>query len=302
MEQFDLTVIGAASAGMPAAIYAKRFGMSTLLIGAEVGGLLNESNQVENYPGFSSIAGLPLMLKFKEHVESLDIPLKEEWVKEIRKDDDDFIITTDKSEIKTRSIIYTAGAKHRHLGVPGEAKLSAKGVSYCATCDAAFFRGVPVIVVGGGDAAAQAADQLAQHCTHVYVAVRKDHMRAEPINQKRIENNEKITILYETEIKEIIGENAVKSVKLSKPFNSSDELAVEGVFIHIGADPQSQLAEKLGVELEDTKEIKIDPASRTNIKRFYAAGDVANRPYKQTITGAAEGVIAAFSAFDDLHK
>lgn len=287
---------------MPAAIYSHRFGMKTLVIGAEVGGLLNESSNVENYPGFATIRGLELMNEFKKHVLALGIPLKEEWVKKIEKTDDGFTVTTEKGEYTTRAIIYTAGSKHRHLGVPGEEEFNNKGVSYCATCDAAFFKGVPCVVVGGGDAAAQAADQLAQHASHVYVLVRKDHMRAEPINRKRIEENPKVDILYKTELKEIMGDTQVKKVKLSKEFNGTDELEVEGVFIHIGADPQSKLAADIGVELDDLKNIKIDPQSRTNIPKFYSAGDVADRPYKQTITGAAEGVIAAFSAFDDLHN
>ncbi len=299
---YDVIIIGAASAGIPAAIYAKRFGLQTLLIGAEIGGLLNESQRVENWPGEQVITGMELMNKFKLHVESLGVPIKTEWVKKLSKDEGGFSVVTDHDAYRTRAIIYAAGSKHRHLGVPGEEELAGKGVSYCATCDAAFFKRVPVIVVGGGDAAAQGALQLAQHASKVYVAVRRDVMRAEPINQERIKAEPKITILYETRVSEILGEQKVTGVRLTKPSEGKEILPVEGVFIQIGAAPQSQLARSVGVKVNEQGEIIIDDASRTNIPRFYAAGDVTNRKYKQAITGAAEGVIAAFSAFEDLGR
>ncbi len=303
MADYDVIVIGTGSAGMPAAIYAQRFGLKTLLIGKVVGGLLNDSHNVENYPGFPSIPGFDLMMKFKEHVDSLKIPVKEEWATDVRKEaDGTFIVVTDAAEYTGKTLILTTGTKHRKLGLAREDELAGKGVSYCATCDAAFYKDVPVAIVGGGDSAAQAASLLAQHASHVSVIVRKEKMRAEPINVKRLEKSPKVTILYGTNVTGIVGKEAVEGVKLSKPFQGSDTLKVDGLFMEIGADVQSELAEKLGVALNERKEIIIDNASRTNVAKVYAAGDCGDRKFKQAITGAAEGVIAAFSAYEDLKK
>ncbi len=301
-EQYDLIIIGAAAAGMPAAIYAKRFGLNTLIIGAEVGGLLNESHNVENYPGFPSIPGRELMLKFKEHVESVGVEIKQEWVKALEKSDAGFNVVTDNGEYAARALVLTMGSTHRKLGIPGEEEFASKGVSYCPTCDAAFFRNVPVAVVGGGDAAASAALLLAEHASKVFVLVRRDVMRAEPINRQRLEAHEKIEILYETKPVEFVGEQLLTGIRLSKPYNGEEILPVEGVFVMIGSDPNSALAEPLNVALNEKKEIIIDEQSRTNVPFVYAAGDIANRPYEQVITGAAEGVIAAFSAYKDIRK
>lgn len=303
MADYDVIIIGAGSAGMPAAIYAQRFGMKTLLIGKIVGGMLNDSHNVENYPGFPSIPGFDLMMKFKEHVDSLNIQFKEEEATGANRNEDGTIsVTTNKSSYNTRAVIITTGSKHRHVGIPGEEELSGKGVSYCATCDAAFFKDVPVAIVGGGDAAAQAANLLSQHSSHVYVLVRRDVMRAEPINREKLEKNPKVDILYETKPTEVLGDSQVTGVKLTKEFNGSDTLPIEGFFVEIGADALSDLAFQLGAKINEQKEIIIDSESRTSAPMVYAAGDCGNRKFKQAITGAAEGVIAAFSAFEDIQK
>ena len=313
MEKWDTIIIGAGSAGMAAAIYAARFNMKVLMIGKVVGGLLNESHNVENYPGYKSIPGLDLMMNFKEHVDNLNIPLKEEWVVDATAHNLDnpketyFEITTvDENEDKHiyygRTVILTMGTKHKRLGAKGEDALSGKGVSYCATCDAAFYKKIPVAIVGGGDSAAQAADLVAEFASHVYLIVRKDQMRAEPINKKRIEENPKITILYNTEVSEVIGEKEVESLRLTKPFNGSDILPLQGMFVEIGHDVQSEMAVKLGVKVNDHKEIIIDGDSATNVRGVWAAGDVGNRRYKQALTGASEGAIAAFGAYALLKK
>lgn len=305
---YDVIIVGAGSAGMAAGIYSVRFGLKTIVLGKVVGGLLNESHNVENYPGYASIPGLDLMMKFKEHCDHIGVPIKEEWVTSAQSlpGDDSTgtlyrIIAEDdsgaKREYTGRTIIFAMGTKHRKLGAKNEEKLSGRGVSYCATCDAAFYKNVPVAIVGGGDSAAQAGDLVAQFASHVYMLVRKDQMRAEPINIKRLEQNPKVTIIYNTEALEAIGDKALTGIKLSTLYNGSDILPVEGMFVEIGHDIQSELAAQLGVALNDHKEIKIDSESRTNLPGVYAAGDVADRPYKQAITGVAEGVVAAFGAY-----
>lgn len=292
---YDVIIIGAGSAGMAAGIYTARFGLETVIIGKVVGGLLNDSHRVENYPGFTAIPGFDLMMKFKEHVDSLKVPVKEEWVTSINKNKDGtFTATTDKAEYTGKTVILTMGTKHRHLGLPHEEEFAGKGISYCATCDGAFFKDQDVAVVGGGDSAALGAQLLAQHAKSVTVLVRKEKMRAEPINLKRLEENDTITIKYNTEVKELLGKDGLEGVKLS----DGSELKVTGLFVEIGHIIQSELAEQLGVKLNEHKEIIIDSGSKTNVPGIYAAGDVANRRFKQAITGAAEGVIAAFSAYE----
>ncbi len=306
--EYDTIIIGAGSAGMSAAIYMKRFNMNVLIIGKVVGGLLNESHNVENYPGFASIPGLDLMMKFKEHCDHLAIPFKEEWVNDAKVHDYDnpqktkYELTTEdddgnKHTYFAKTVILTMGTKHKKLGAKNEEALSGRGVSYCATCDAAFYKNLPVAIVGGGDSAAQAGELVAQHASKVYMIVRGDKMKAEPINIKRLENNPKVEMIYSTQVLEAIGEKAVTGIRLSTKYHDSDILPVEGLFVEIGHDIQSELAVKLGVKVNDHKEIVIDSDSKTNIRGVYAAGDVANRKYKQAITGAAEGVVAAFSAY-----
>lgn len=300
MESYEVVIIGAGSAGMSAGIYAQRFGLSTLIIGKVVGGLLNDSHKVENYPGFTAIPGFDLMMKFKEHVDSLAIPVKEEWVTKVEKkegNDAGFIITTDKQEYFGKTLIITTGTKHRHLGLEGEEELAGKGVSYCATCDAAFTKGQDVIIVGGGDSAAQAGALVAQHAKKVYVAVRGEKMRAEPINIKRLEDNPKVEIIYTSSVTELKSDaSGLTGVVL----NNGREIVLQSLFVEIGADVQSELAIQLGAAVNERKEIIIDEHSQTNIKGLYAAGDCGNKKFKQAITGASEGVIAAFSAYEYL--
>ncbi len=297
--EYEVIIIGAGSAGLSAGIYAQRFGLKTLVIGKVVGGLLNDSHKVENYPGFTAIPGFDLMMKFKEHSDSLDIPVHEEWVVSAEKKENKFFIKTDKAEYVGKTLIITTGTKHRHLGLEYEEELAGKGVSYCATCDAAFTKGQDVIIVGGGDSAAQAGALVAQHANKVYLAIRGDKMKAEPINIKRLEDNEKVSLLYNTQVAELLYDNAgLTGVKLS----NGDELTLQSLFVEIGADVQSELAIQLGAEVNDMKEIIIDDESKTNIEGLYAAGDCGNRKFKQAITGAAEGVVAAFSAYDYIQR
>jgi thioredoxin reductase (NADPH) len=313
MDKWDVIIIGAGSAGMAAAIYAARFNLKTLVIGKVVGGLLNESHNVENYPGYKSIPGLDLMMNFKAHCDNLQVPFKEEWAVDAKAHNLDkpretyFEIITENDEgVRTtyfgRTVILTMGTKHKKLGAKNEDALAGKGVSYCATCDAAFYRNIPVCIIGGGDSAAQAGELVAEFASHVYMIVRADHMRAEPINLKRLQENPKVTILYNTEVKEVLGEKEVEGVVLSKPFSGKEILPVQGMFVEIGHDIQSEIAVKLGVKVNDHKEIIINSESETNIRGVYAAGDVGNRKYKQALTGASEGAIAAFGAYALLKK
>ncbi len=302
-ESYDTVIIGAGSAGMAAAIYAARFNLKVLVLGEVVGGLLNESHNVENYPGYASISGLDLMMKFKEHMDNLKVPVRNEWVTSVKILHDGepkrraFEVKTGEATYHARTLILAMGAKHKKLDAKNEEHLAGKGVSYCATCDAAFYRDIPVCIVGGGDSAALAANLVKEFASKVYVIVRKDQMRAEPINRRRLEESDKIEIIYNAQVEEILGKDGVEGVRLSREHRGSQVLAVQGVFVEIGQVIQSELAAQIGVARNGRQEIIIDAKSQTNVPGVYAAGDVANREYKQALTGAAEGAVAAFGAY-----
>jgi len=187
--------------------------------------------------------------------------------------------------------------KERELEVPGHDELKNKGVSYCALCDAPLYKDKVVAVVGGSDSAAKEALLLAKYCPKVYIIYRREKLRPEPINARRIEREPKIVVITETNVTEILGETKVTGVKLDKPHDGSDTLQLDGIFVAIGGIPYSDLAKKLGAELNAKGEIKIDRSSRTNVEGMFAAGDVVDSEFKQAITGVAEGVHAAYQAY-----
>lgn len=199
---------------------------------------------------------------------------------------------------KAHTILIATGSERRKLNIPGEEEFTGKGVSYCATCDGPFFNDKVIGVIGGSDSAAKEALFLSQHAKKVYIIYRGEEIRAEPINKKRVEENDKIEIIYKTNITEIKGEQSVKSVI----FDNDKEFEVDGVFIEVGSNPKSEIVKNLGVQVNDKDEILINRVSETNIPGIYAAGDVADAPFKQAITGVAEGVIAIYSAFEYIKK
>ncbi|MFW9828973.1 MAG: NAD(P)/FAD-dependent oxidoreductase [Candidatus Thorarchaeota archaeon] len=291
---FDLIVLGGGPAAIGCAIYAARFAMEVLIIGKTFGGLIATTHLVENYPAITSTSGQGLMDMFKDHMDSLKIPYISDEIRNIEKVDDHFVLHSFFQKFNAFSLVIATGSKRRKLGIPGEEQFAGHGVSYCATCDGPFYRDKVVCVIGGSDSAAKEALFLAKNSKKVYIIYRGDDIRAEPINKKRVLENEKIEIIYRTNIVEIKGNNTVKSVI----FENGKEFEVDGVFIEIGSNPNSGLAKSIGVETNEKGEIKINRKSETNIPGIFAAGDVADAPFKQAITGVSEGVIAAYSAFD----
>ena len=301
-EIFDVAIVGGGPAGYSAAIYAKRYNLKLLLIVKERGGLVTKTHLIENYPGYASLSGLQLMEKFEEHLKYYNIDITDDMVVDLKEENGVYKLITPNSEYYARSVILATGTKRRELNVPGEKEFYGKGVSYCATCDAMFFRNKVVCVIGGSDSAAKEALVLSEHCKKVYIIYRRGELRAEPINKQRVLEKENIEIIYNTNITEIKGDKLVNKVILDNPYNGSNELEVQGVFIEIGEIPQSELAEKLGIELTEKKEIKVDKFMRTSKKLVYAAGDVTDFEFRQAIVSAAQGSIAAWSAFEDLTK
>ncbi len=291
---YDLIVLGGGPTAIGCAIYAARFALDILVIGKIFGGLIATTHLVENYPGITSTSGQGLMDMFKDHMNSLSIPYITDEIRSIEKADEHFILHSFFQKFKAKSVVIATGSERKKLGIPGEEDFAGRGVSYCATCDGPFYKDKTVCVVGGSDSAAKEALFLSQNVKKVYIIYRGEEIRAEPINKKRVEENHKIEIIYKTNIVEIKGENTVKSVI----FDNGTEFEVDGVFIEVGSIPNSDLAKRIGVETNQKDEIIINRKSETNIPGIFAAGDVADAPFKQAITGVAEGVVAAYSAFD----
>lgn len=312
MEQdnYDFLIIGAGVAGLSAAMYGARLGLKTLCLGAThgselpIGGVITTTNIVENYPGFIKLTGSELAENIQKHAEAYElVTIKEEKTVKIDKNEMGFAVKTDKAEYFAKTILFATGTKWKKLEVPGSREFENKGVAYCALCDSPLFRNKTVCVVGGSDSAAKDALVLAEHAKKVYIIYRKEQIRAEPINLRRVMQNQKIEIINNANLTQIKGEKFVKSVILDREFNGSNELALDGVFVAIGHVVLSDLAKEIGVELNEKGEIKINhKTSETNLAGVFAAGDVSDKPFKQAITGVAEGCTAAYSAYEFIRK
>lgn len=307
---YDVIIIGGGCAGLAAALYAKRYTLKTLLFAKEIGGLITTTHIVENYPGVAAVSGWDMMEVFIKQVKDLEAEIKEVPVDAIRRAEGcadgscshTFEVDAGGQTYHAKTVIFATGTKHRTLDAPGEQEYANKGVSYCATCDGALFKGKRLVVVGGGDSAAKESLLLSQYGSHVFVLARS-RLRAEPINAHRIDDNDKITVIEGNEIATIEGDGkSVTHVTLKKPYEGSTTLDVQGVFIEIGHLPMTDLAKPLGVAMNERNEIKIDRASLTNIPGFYAAGDCTDALWKQAIVSASEGSQAANSAYEYITK
>lgn len=299
---YDVVILGAGPSGLAAAMYAGRYDLSVCIVSEDVGGQMNLAHKVENYPGILSISGVDLMLQFKEHAEKFGSKIVYARAEKIEKTDAGFAIVTPRERIEGKTLIYTLGSKHRHLGAPGEEKLVGKGVSYCATCDGAFFKNKTVAIIGGGNSAFTGAVIVAQYAKKLYMIHRRAEFRADPVTVEQVKKLPNVEFLLNTNVLEIQGENFISGVKLDTPVNGSNILPLEGIFIEIGSDPLVKLATDIGVELSHDHLIVVRPDQRTNIEGFYAAGDVTtgSNNFRQAITSAAEGTIAADAIFNYL--
>jgi thioredoxin reductase (NADPH) len=311
-KEYDFIVIGAGVAGLAAGMYGARLGLRTLILGAShgsempVGGVITTTNIVENYPGFIRLSGDELAEHLRKHAESYElVKIKQEKAESIGKKGKGFVVKTKKEEYHAKTVLLATGTKWKKLpeSVKGSREFENRGIAYCALCDAPLFKNRTVAVVGGSDSAAKDALVLAEHAKKVYIIYRGEKIRPEPINLRRVEENKKIEVINKANVIEVKGDSAVRAVVLDREFNGSRELPLDGVFIAIGHEVLSELAKPLGVNLNTKGEIVIDhKTSETNVPGVFAAGDVADKPFKQAITGVAEGCTAAYSAFQYISK
>lgn len=304
METFDFIIIGGGCSGLSAAMYGTRLGLKTLCLAELPGGLITTTHLVENWPGVKSISGPDLAVSLYEHAQVSGADIRNEIAENVEKLPDlngfpQFKVKTTSNEYVAKTLLIATGTKHRRLEITGEREFENKGVSFCALCDGAFFKNKVVCVVGGGDSAAKEALFLSEHASKVYIIVRRDVLRAEPINAQRVSQNPKIEVLFNSQLEKILGSTSVEKVlfQAGKGKYSGKELEMQGVFMAIGHDAQTELAEKLGVALNDKKEIIINRRTETNVKGVFAAGDCCDTEFKQAITGSAEAVTASYYAF-----
>ncbi len=296
--QYDVAIVGGGPAGLSAAIYAARGGLKTVIFEkALVGGQITVTAEVENYPGFEeSVSGFDIVEKMQKQAEKFDAEIKIEEVKAIGLEGLCKIVETNKATYRVKSVIIATGAHPRKLAVPGEEKYTGRGVSYCATCDGALYRGKVVAVIGGGDSAVEEAMFLTKFASKVYIIHRRDQLRAVKILQERVFTNKKIEIIWDSVVQEIQGGDFVEKLLLyNKKTKKNSELPLDGVFIFVGIIPSSELVESR-VNFDDQNFIKTDETMHTEIPGVYAAGDVTHKVLRQIVTAGSDGATAAFSA------
>lgn len=292
MKIYDLVIIGSGPAGMAAAIYAKRAMLDSLLLEKEYvpGGQVIQTYEVDNYPGLPKMNGMELSNRFAEHAKELGIETKIGEVTDINPDGEIKEISLKSGEtIQTKTIILATGAVHRTLGVPGEKELAGMGVSYCATCDGAFFRNKTTAVVGGGDVALEDAIFLSRICEKVYLIHRRDEFRGAKILQNQVKNNEKIEILWNSVVTKIDGENKVESIRIETVDSHVDKtISVDGIFIAVGTKPVSELL-KGRLAMDEQGYIIAGEDGITNLPGIFAGGDGRTKNLRQVVTAVADG-------------
>ena len=294
---YDLVIIGSGPAGLSAAVYAKRACLSVLVIEKEAfaGGQMVYTEEVDNYLGLNAKSGFELAESFKQHALDLDVSFAEGAVEKIVPKDGKWSLHMESGEdIETKTVLLATGATHRKLGVPGEETFAGVGVSYCATCDGAFFQGKSVAVVGGGDVALEDALYLANICEHVYLIHRRNELRGTKVLQNQVFANEKITFLGESEVTETTGDKQVSGISVhNKVTDETKELSVAGVFIAVGMEPQSDLYAPL-LSLEHGYVPAVEDCA-TEKDGLYVAGDVRTKRLRQIVTAVADGANAVHS-------
>jgi len=298
---YDVVIIGGGPAGLTAAVYCMRKGVSVALVAKHAGGQVADTSGIENYMGYRYINGLELVDKFKSQVLQFSISYDEGGdVEAIEDGAIKSVLLKDGRIIKGKTLIIASGKRWKKLGVPGEVELTGKGVAYCSICDAPFFAGKKVAVVGGGNSGVEAAIDLAKVAGEVFVIQNLDRLTADKILVDKLNSFGNVRFIYKTVVRQIKGVSSVESIVLENTGSlQKTELAVDGIFIEIGLEPNSDFVKGV-LELNSSGEIIVDCACRTSVNGIFAAGDVTSVPFKQIIIAAGEGAKAALSACEYL--
>ncbi|HEY4493066.1 MAG TPA: FAD-dependent oxidoreductase [Candidatus Paceibacterota bacterium] len=303
---YDTIIAGSGAAGLSAAIYAGRYLMKTLVVRGNFGGETATAGQIWNYPGAPGADGYDLMKSFEKQAKDSGAEIINGKVTGAKNNSGCFDVEVGPKTYHAKTLIFAQGAERRHLGLAREEELTAKGVHYCVTCDGPLYTGKTVAMVGGGDASVKGILDLAKYVDKLYFIVRADKLtRPEPVNLEELDKlGDKVITLYSTEVKELVGEGKLEKVILSREFDGSRELVIDGLFVEIGAKPDVFVPTSLGVALDKIGYINVDNLMQTNVPGVYAAGDTVNHfgPFKQTITAAALGAVAATSAYNYYKK
>jgi thioredoxin reductase (NADPH) len=299
----DLIIIGAGPAGLTAAIYAARRALKTLVLSKDIGGQAASAAQIENYPGYEKISGFELIDKMKKQTEKLGVEFQLAEAEEIKKINNNFSIKTkDERVFEARALIFAFGAVPKKLGVPGEERFKGRGISYCATCDAPFYKNKVAVVIGGGNAALDAVLLLAKFARKVYLIHRREEFRAEETRVKQARDLPNVEIILNAVVKEVKGDKTVNTVAVEDVLNHTiKEIEVSGIFVEIGHIIESDFIRNL-VQLDNHGQIIINQKNETNVPGIFAAGDATTVPYKQIVIAAGEGAKAALSAYAYLQQ
>ncbi len=303
-EKHDVVIIGAGPAGLAAAIYTGRARLKTIVLEKGLpGGQILLTDWVENYPGFpEGIAPFELMENFRKQAEKFGAVIEADEAKSIRKKDESWVVVSQNREYAARTVIVATGAAYRKLGIPNEARLTGRGVSYCATCDGAFFKDRVVAVAGGGDNALTEAIFLTKFCRKLFLIHRRDQFRAIKILQERVFSSPKIEVVWNSVVEAIEGETHLERVIVRNlKENRTFPLPLDGLFVSIGMDPHTDFVKGL-VDLNEWREIKVDQKMATSQPGIFAAGDVADACPKQVATAVGTGVVAALAVNDYLES
>lgn len=302
-EKYDVVVVGGGPAGLTAALYAARYELKTIVVTKLIGGLVTEATIVDDYIGLPEITGQELVNKFVAHVKKYNVPIVVDEVVDLKKQGELWCAETRlNKKYCGYAVILAVGSEKRKLRVPGEDRLTGKGVSYCATCDGPLFKGKTVAVVGGGNSALISALYLAELASKVYLIHRRSEFRAFPIYVERARSSPKIEFVLNSIVTEIIGKEKVEAVRIKNiAVDEEKTIPVDGVFIEIGLEPPTEFFKKIGIEVDENGFANVKPDMSTNLPGVYVAGDAAGGQckyrFEQIITAAAEGAKAADAAF-----
>jgi len=305
INKYSLIIIGAGPAGLTASIYASRYKIDNLIIGEVVGGLTFEAHKICNFPTEQEISGIELTEKMKNNAKSLGAILKMDKVISINRKNKLFeVVTQSGKEFYTETILLATGTERRKLNIPKENELLGKGIHYCATCDAVFYKDKTVAVVGGGDSANTASFYLAKVAKKVYQIYRKDRLKGEGLWIDQVINNKKIEVIYNREVIGLEGKEKLEKIILNSPYNGIEKININGLFIEIGTVPVKALIEELLLKTDKNGYIKVNIDQTTSKEGIWAAGDIttSSNNFHQIITACSEGAIAAESIFNFLAR